>query len=358
MSEGVEGVFRLNLLAPHDGAIGKTPPDGIQLDAEGVVQSVDGTDLLVHKDLVIWRGLCQKDLGPARVQWTIDRHTNRFKLFAIIEAEPAPELDACTLSPDRQLTSPSEEGERSMPHAQEGEKSQPSASVAEESRAQSITAAETKNADSGQLRPASSSAAAGAAAGVATQLHAANAEATPSLADGALKILTPPAKASAVLEKLEPAAEAKMQGAAQPSDMPTAFILPPGTQSAAAAAAAAVTGGGEKSGGLVLDVPDARWKVKMALKLVLVFDKPGGVGSHVLTGRLIIRKATGGGAGGGDYGGAGGGVGHAPGGGGWGEEEEEEVVVNGKRSSLLQDRDLEIFQRAVVSGAVFEGVRY
>ena len=32
-------------------------------------RAVEGTDLIVRKDLVVWRGLSSADVGPARIQW-------------------------------------------------------------------------------------------------------------------------------------------------------------------------------------------------------------------------------------------------------------------------------------------------
>ncbi len=32
-------------------------------------RAIEGTDLIVRKDLVIWRGIGSADVGPARVQW-------------------------------------------------------------------------------------------------------------------------------------------------------------------------------------------------------------------------------------------------------------------------------------------------
>jgi hypothetical protein len=51
-----------------------------------------------------------------------------------------------------------------------------------------------------------------------------------------------------------------------------------------------VGGGGEGGGGGGIGGPRAGgWKRKMLVRMVLVFDKPGGVGSQRLTGRVIIR---------------------------------------------------------------------
>jgi hypothetical protein len=50
-----------------------------------------------------------------------------------------------------------------------------------------------------------------------------------------------------------------------------------------------VGGGGEGGGGGIVGPRAGGWKRKMLVRMVLVFDKPGGVGSQRLTGRVIIR---------------------------------------------------------------------
>jgi len=38
-------------------------------ESDRMPSAVEGTELLVRKDTVIWRGLGSSDRGPARVQW-------------------------------------------------------------------------------------------------------------------------------------------------------------------------------------------------------------------------------------------------------------------------------------------------
>ena len=131
-------------------------------------------------------------------------------------------------------------------------------------------------------------------------------------------------------------------------------------------------GGGEQEWGGRAAPGIGGWKGKMVMRMVLVFDKPGGAGSQRLTGRIIIRGAGrrtespdavdvgGGGAGGGKGEGEGGGEVGASGevdvGGVSVSEEEEEVVVNGEFVRVLQDQDVELFEGAVARNSVFEGV--
>ena len=118
----------------------------------------------------------------------------------------------------------------------------------------------------------------------------------------------------------------------------------------------------DDSGGEQYVRQEATWDTKMAVQMVFVFDKPGGVGSVHLTGRLIIRRAAGveaaGGEGRGMVGGDGagrivnGGVGES------GHNannietysetgESGEVVVNGEFVRILQDQDVALFEVAM-----------
>ena len=36
-------------------------------------RAVEGTDLLIRKDLIMWSGVASADVGPARVQWCVSR---------------------------------------------------------------------------------------------------------------------------------------------------------------------------------------------------------------------------------------------------------------------------------------------
>lgn len=177
------------------------------------------------------------------------------------------------------------------------------------------------------------------------------------------------------------------KGAKLRSDMPDAHT----PRGASAASAAAVASGAREHGpGQHFDTPsphlapnqppdamadrkddsssgqyvrhEATWDTKMAVQMVFVFDKPGGVGSVHLTGRLIIRRAAGVEAAGGEGRGmvGGDGVGRKVNG-GVGESghnannvetcsemgESEEVVVNGEFVRILQDQDVALFEVAM-----------
>ena len=101
--EGVSGVFRLAIAPLAAAGVGghqaPADADGVVQDIEAVKRyggararvcvrthtehgpfgrltraprmpsAVEGTELLVRKDTVIWRGLGSSDRGPARVQW-------------------------------------------------------------------------------------------------------------------------------------------------------------------------------------------------------------------------------------------------------------------------------------------------
>lgn len=178
--------------------------------------------------------------------------------------------------------------------------------------------------------------------------------------------LTPGDKAGVLIGERAPTRaipeELVSKGAALRSDMPDAHT-PRGAASTASVAASMASAGRERGPGQHFDAPPshlspnqpphrggadavggqhvgrvATWNSIMAMRMVFVFDKPGGIGSHKLTGRLIIRRAGGEAA-------SGAGEGADVDGKKDGETEEvEEVVVNGEFVRVLQDEDVQLFE--------------
>jgi len=107
--------------------------------------------------------------------------------------------------------------------------------------------------------------------------------------------------------------------------------------------------------------PAATWKNPLTVRLVLVFDRAGGVGSRRLTGRLLLRKggadkdATAG-AGEESTGGQGSEATAVHSGREDGQGQPEEIVVNGEFVRMLEDGDVARFVAAAAAGHVFEGI--
>ncbi len=181
------------------------------------------------------------------------------------------------------------------------------------------------------------------------------------------KVLTPRAKAAMSsperMQKRGIPEELISKNAVLRTDLPDAYT-PRGTAIAArepAPGAAALGDGGVGAApvGQAVARPAATWKSPLTMRLVLVFDRAGGVGSSRLTGRLLLRK------GGADKEGTPG----AESTGGEGSEEtevrdgqedgqgqQEEIVVNGEFVRMLEDGDVARFEAATAAGHVFEGI--
>ena len=293
-------------------------------DIGHVIHAVADSDIVVRKDLLVWRGLGANDIGPARVQWTVDKHLGRMKLLSIVETLPEP------------ASAPTPEIEEAAVAGDEPE--HPSTEESPEVAVRKLVLDIADKAVSGEMVEFD--------------------DGTPAL------ILSPrekpPTKQAVAAEASQNSAPVHTDASEQvsasspPAQQGDSLPLPPylGSEAHVRNSYETFPGGGENQRGprlpksaVTVNRKRGLWAKKMVVRLVMVFDKPGGVGSERLTGRLMIRSGISDGqdAGEGDEGVGG---------------EWEEVVVNGVFVRDLLSQDVEVFDNAMLQGGagVFEGV--